>query len=529
MKKIVIVVVVLAAVLLLAPFAVGRLAEARLNKGLDKLVEEMPYVVIADRKWSGGWFKSEQLVTLQVSETWVKMMNPEAVKAILEQDNQEAEAAMDAEGTAQEPLPETNPESVPDGQESAGEEPAPDAPVAPTAIPASFTIRNEVLHGPVLGLSGFGIARVDTHLDLPADVKAKIAEVFGPKPALTTRTRVHFFGGATTTFTSEGRTIKPKEDEGEFTYETFKMSVGVSGNADKYDVDGGMAGARGKGKDGGTFSMKGMTLGGDGKRVLGDIYDGDFAFKIQEIAVTGPDDVEVMSLQDLHYIVESKTQDDFVTIGAKLGTGAFKSKDMADLGLEIKEVHYDFSLRHLQIAALNNMMKSMRDMYASPLLNPADIENTIIGPMKEHGTELLKHDPEFSFDRVGLVTPEGEGVLKDVIKFIGVTPEDLTSAGAMGLIGKLEADITIEVAQKLAEKFPNGATMAGAAVDGGYAKREGDKLVCKVLFKNGELTVNGKPQAIPGLGGPPPGAMEGGEMDHGAMEDPNAAPPAPQE
>ena len=45
--------------------------------------------------------------------------------------------------------------------------------------------------------------------------------------------------------------------------------------------------------------------------------------------------------------------------------------------------------------------------------------------------------------------------------------------------------------------------VAGAMVDAGYAKRNGDRLVCKILFSRGQLTVNGKPQAIPGLGGPP--------------------------
>jgi hypothetical protein len=57
------------------------------------------------------------------------------------------------------------------------------------------------------------------------------------------------------------------------------------------------------------------------------------------------------------------------------------------------------------------------------------------------------------------------------------------------------------------QKFPNGSTGAGAAVDAGYAERKGDRLICKILFKDGQLTVNGKPQAIPGLGGPPPEGM----------------------
>jgi hypothetical protein len=78
--------------------------------------------------------------------------------------------------------------------------------------------------------------------------------------------------------------------------------------------------------------------------------------------------------------------------------------------------------------------------------------------------------------------------------------------GFMALIGKIEADITIEVAQKLIEKIPSGATSAGAAIDAGYAKRDGDRLVSHIEFKRGELTVNGKAQGIPGLGGPPAAA-----------------------
>ena len=57
---------------------------------------------------------------------------------------------------------------------------------------------------------------------------------------------------------------------------------------------------------------------------------------------------------------------------------------------------------------------------------------------------------------------------------------------------------------KLLEKIPNGATSAGMAVDQGFAKREGENLVSRIEFSKGELTVNGKPLPIPGLGAPSP-------------------------
>jgi hypothetical protein len=103
---------------------------------------------------------------------------------------------------------------------------------------------------------------------------------------------------------------------------------------------------------------------------------------------------------------------------------------------------------------------------------------------------------------MGIVTPEGDGYLKGVISLKGATVEDFAGNG-MGFIAKIHADLTIDVSEKMVQKFPNGSMAAGAAVDSGYVQRKGDRLVCKILFANGALTINGKPQAIPGLGGPP--------------------------
>src|SRR3954471_13633847 len=66
MKKIVAVVVILLLVLVVAPWGIGRVAEKRLDAGLDQLVERAPYLKVVDRQWTGGWFRSEQVVTFEV-------------------------------------------------------------------------------------------------------------------------------------------------------------------------------------------------------------------------------------------------------------------------------------------------------------------------------------------------------------------------------------------------------------------------------------------------------------------------------
>jgi hypothetical protein len=187
------VVAVLVLALIVAPWGVGKVAEKSLNAGLDKLVEQAPYLKVVDRKWTGGWFKSEQVVTFEAFSSWIDAMKKDA-----------AEAGSSVESDV-EPAVAASPDAVPPSADPPADE-AP-APVTPEIL--RFTIRNEVWHGPVLGLSGLGIARVKTHLVLSEETQKKIAEIFGPKDPFEIVTRVGFTGGGTTTLTSEGRTIKP--------------------------------------------------------------------------------------------------------------------------------------------------------------------------------------------------------------------------------------------------------------------------------------------------------------------------------
>ena len=494
MKKIVVVVAVLVLALIVAPWGVGKVAEKRLDAGLDKLVEQAPYLKVVDRKWTGGWFKSEQVVTFEAFSSWIDAMNPKAIEEAMKKDAAEAGAAVEPSG---EPAVVAAPDAIPPSADAPADE-AP-APAEPEML--RFTIRNEVWHGPVLGLSGLGIARVKTHLVLSDETQKKIAEVFGPKDPLEIVTRVGFTGGGTTTLTSEGRTIKP-DSKSEISWETFKLAIGYSRDADEYDLDGKWPKVVFTSHENKMqFVLTDMKVNGVGKRISGDIYDTDFDFGIDKLGILGSD-AERVEVANLHYILETDAKDEFLEFGAKMGTGEVKSKQLGSFGVELKEIHYDFSMRRLHIETLAKMMAGMKAAYAKPLTSALELNKVVFGSLKEQGVELLKYDPEFIIDRVGIVTPEGDGYLKGVITIKGATAEDF-AGNSMALIGKAHADLTIDLSEKMVQKFPNGSTAAGAAVDSGYVQRKGDRLICKILFANGALTINGKPQAIPGLGGPP--------------------------
>lgn len=505
MKKIIVAAVVLLLILVAAPWAIGRMAEKRVNARLDLLLEQMPYLTVVERKWTGGWFTSEQEVTFEMFSAWLGDLDPGKVLA----GGENAEAAQTAEDAAAE-VPAAVEESVPAGEAPATPQEAPpegeQAPVpeAKPTEPFRFTVRNRILHGPVLWPFSLGVARVDTRLVLSDEVRQQITEFFGTDEPVRIRSRVGFFGGGSTRFWGDGRTINLKKDEGTITYDDFKFDICYSKGFDDVDSEGRWPRIEIKDatKGGGAVIDK-VKFESESERLIGDLYETDFDFTIDKLSINDPGG-KPTGVEDIHYLLDMESEGEFVSMGLKFGSGKVTNQDLAGIKLQIDEIHYDFSLRRLHTETTAKLVGMFREIYKKPIssIDPDHVDALFIAPFKEHGLALLTHDPELVIDRVGIVTPEGEGVIKGTLRLKGVTEADL-AAGPMGLVSRLEADITIEVAQKLIEAIPNGNTGAGLAVDQGFAKREGEKLVSRIEFKNSELTINGKPQPIPGLGEQP--------------------------
>jgi uncharacterized protein YdgA (DUF945 family) len=528
MKKIVIVVLVMFVLLVAAPWGIGRLAEKRVNAGLDKFVEQAPYLTVVERRWTGGWFRSEQQVTFEVFGGWLDAMNPKNVLGAAA--HAEANAISDAERAlvadpAQQELERRRQSAVP-GSEADVESEGPEATAPPEAggapqppKPMRFTVRNEILHGPVLWPASLGLARVNSRLLLSDEVRQKLMEIFGTDEPVRISSRVGFFGGGSTRFFGDGRKLEFEQDGGMLAYDDFDLALGYSGDFDEVEMDGSWPRVEYADRESGErLVVSGMSLEGESERILGDVYDTDAGFEIDELRFTGADKNETV-VDDVRYEIDTEHDAGFIDLSAKFGSGKVRNPAFEEMQLDIREIHYDFTARHLHVETLQKLIGAVKESHARPVATAADAQAAVLSPMQEHGIALLRHEPQFVIDRIALATAEGEGVIKGVVRLAGVTEADL-AAGAMALVGKITADVNIEVAQKLLEKLPNGATGAGMAVDQGFARREGDKLVSRIEFSKGEVKVNGKPLPIPGLGAPTP------PQDGYPAEEP---PPSPQE
>ena len=81
---------------------------------------------------------------------------------------------------------------------------------------------------------------------------------------------------------------------------------------------------------------------------------------------------------------------------------------------------------------------------------------------------------------------------EDIGSYLGLAFETVSRA-----LGKLQADLTLEIDEALAAKLPNGAFLSETGVAAGYLLREEGKLLSRIGLDSGALTINGQAQALP--------------------------------
>jgi uncharacterized protein YdgA (DUF945 family) len=430
MKRLIAVILVMAVLLVGAPWVIGNVAEDRVNRGLDQIIEAAPYLRIVERRYTQGWFRSEQEVTFQVL------------------------------GGATRPF----------------------------GAPSRFTVRNEILHGPLLGLSGFGLARVNSTLTLDEKMRREIAEQFGTEEPVHVSTRVGFFGGGTTTISSEARELE-LADGGTIGWDDLDVDVSWSRDFDSIGMKGDWPRFEARNpKNKSLLRIEDSVLDVSSKRVKGHLYQTDGDFSIDDLTFAS-EGVAPTTLKDLKFVIDSADDGDFMSIATRFGSGRIYGGLLRTKGLEFTAMHYDFTVRRLHTETLVSISNRVAEAYRNPAAATL---------LDDDMLALLAHDPELLIDRVGFETRDGAAYVKGVIRIKGVTAKDL-KMGALSLISRLDADLRFEAPQKVIEGLDGGRAAMMGAVDGGYAELKGDRVVSHVEFHAGELRINDKVQGIPGL------------------------------
>jgi uncharacterized protein YdgA (DUF945 family) len=431
----------------------GYAIESRISVSLDQLRAQSPYLTLVKQELRRGWFTSVQEVTFAIS-------------------------------------------------------PGPWTQLSPLAGATQLTVLNVIHHGPVCGLTCFGLARVDTHIVLSEAAHAAVAKWYGTADPLTIESRLAFFGGGTTTVSSPALKDVVLDGGGHFAWDGLEMTVAYTNNNDSFDVRASAPHLAYTGASGYHVEVRAATLGSTNRRVLPMLYAGNADVAVDRIDVVGPNGINSTTVNNLAYGVRTRTDAGYMDMAIQSGSGAITSAL-----LKLKEAHLDFTLVHLQMQALESINKKIQELNRRVGSAPAADPGKVLAEIREPLVDLMLQHPEVHIDRIGVSTGSGRVLLSGSVQMRDLVAADFAeSANSKDLLARIQADLDFSMDDAALAELPGGGSRAAAQLQPmaqqGYLDHSNGRWQSKIHYAQTRLTLNGKafPPVQGGAAAAPPGA-----------------------
>lgn len=484
---------------LLASWIVGAKVQSALEDQY-KMLEGLPYIKVADRKFDRGLFSATETVTFEVMGDMFRAL----------QKAQKEAAAADPDAAKED---------------------------AVALEPLRFTVRSSFKYGPLPGFSTFAAATSDSELVLDEKTMQELKAVLGDNKPLTAHTVYRFDGGGVSNISSPAFSMNMPGDSpeniGKLTWQGFTATMDFDKGLAHYRMTGDAPRMQVADKNG-SFVMSGLKFEADQKRMFDDepmLYSGTQRMTVAQLdvaAVKEGEKQEPVSFKQLVVDVAMPVNGEFVDVVEKIGAAALQVGDK-----QYGPGNFDFSIRHLHARTVARFYREMMKLYSDPaVFTAAGDPAKALAPLAEPAKELLKHNPEFRIDRFNFKSDKGEALVSASVKLNDAKPEEF--GNPLMLLGKLEAGADVQLPEALlgtlaASRVPGGAEAANdpetvamqaemieqqlAGLAGqGLVTRDNGLVKSKIEFRAGQLTVNGKPFNPFGMGrGMPPGAAADGQ------------------
>ena len=204
------------------------------------------------------------------------------------------------------------------------------------------------------------------------------------------------------------------------------------------------------------------------------------------------------------------------TIGYRIGEVSAKGQTFRNLALV-------FSLRNLEESSLKALVASYKDILdqsATPQESFAGMTSAQQQALQAHGLRLLEHKPTLALDELGFETAHGAARLSVVLDLQSPSAEAFTpDAMITSMLASLKADAGVDrnlvrdiaglvvqnnardgqLDQAALQQETEAATelFSGMALNTGWSRLEGERLVSSLHYANDKVTFNGRKMSVP--------------------------------
>ncbi len=456
-RNVLIAVIALAVLYTAASWAIGARVQSELQQREQQLLASVPYVRIVSRDYQRGIYESSERVTYGIG-------GPMAQSLQLTRGGQRL-------------------------------------------LALQLTVRNRIRHGPLPGLRAFGLASVDTQLQLPPALERQLQAPLGGRAPLQVHSVLGWRGNGHVEVTSpalqmraaNGGTIHWQGLSGGLTFtpgmRSWSMSLSVPGLSVGGPAAGQAAGqAAGPAGAATHVELTGLQFSSQGRLAYDTLHLGHTTLTLQQLEIQ-PASGAALRLKDVAYDTTATLDGDYINGAAQLRAASVQAAQFS-----ATRVAYVQQLTHVHGPAVAAFTRAMRSLQANAGAGAAN-RNAITQAFMQLATQVAVHAPVLEISQAGFVMPEGQLQFSGRLTVPGLQAQDLQ--GPVPLLAllqhlQLSADLRADTAlvDKLLGGSQRGAALATqlSVLEGqGYLKRDGTAYVCHIAVQGGHLSFNGQP------------------------------------
>jgi uncharacterized protein YdgA (DUF945 family) len=390
-----------------------------------------------------------------------------------------------------------------------------------------FTLRSDIIHGPLSPDGGFGIAHIKTHV---------IADGENPFPQQKEgllKTNIDLSGNGVATLDVPSVETVREEGGPSIRFEGLSGDIKFDARFSDIQLDLAMPRFAITGDSGQLFEVETVALTSKSKEGIAGLMLGQAEFTIGHIGVTNPNDAAAVDIDSFKVTAESRED----------GNNILFSIVYALQSVTVNEQRYgpaeiQISAENLAADVLAKMKQEIEEINRQKLPE-TQRGMALMGALLSSGAELLKNDPQLAIDKLQVETPQGTIQGEFSVQSRGLSMEEISNAAAA--LNKLEVEASLRMPETLfVALFENRArseivnrialrrqlgeeveeptpeqldeltkTMAAQQLNGLIQQqllvRDGKYLASTGGLSGGLLTVNGKTIALPTGQPPQPG------------------------
>ncbi|MCW3150457.1 YdgA family protein [Stutzerimonas stutzeri] len=264
-------------------------------------------------------------------------------------------------------------------------------------------------------------------------------------------------------------------------------------------------------------SLRGIGLSADKQD-----YDAGFGFGPSAITL---ERMEIKAGDEPAVVIQQASIDEALSRGSRGldQTIAYRIGEVSAKGQTFRNLALAFSLRNLEESSLKALVASymeILDQSATPQESFAGLTSAQQQGLQTRALELLEHKPTLALDEFGFETAHGAARLSVVLDLQSPSAEAFTpDAMITSMLASLKADAGIDkdlvrdiaglvvqnnardgqLDQAALQQETDAATdlFSGMALNTGWSRLEGERLVSSLHYANDKVTFNGREMSVP--------------------------------